>query len=174
MNVYYDWIDTPLGPMLAVAHDEALVKLSFAENDGAPDVPPRLLEGARRSGAQLRAVRTQLLEYFDGERSRFELELAPLGSAYALRVWNALLQIPYGQTRSYGELARALASSARAVGRANATNPIAVVVPCHRVIGNDGTLTGYAGGLARKSALLALERGARAWTGQRPELELSA
>lgn len=101
----------------------------------------------------------QLGEYLEGRRRAFDLELAPEGSPFQHEVWRALGEIPFGETRTYGELADALGrpGAARAVGRANATNPIAVVVPCHRVIGTDRTLTGYAGGLPRKRALLELE-----------------
>src|SRR4029079_11873399 len=105
----------------------------------------------------------ELTEYFRGERTGFSLELAPVGSEFQRRVWSELLQIPYGETRSYGEIARALGDPGRAreVGWANARNPIAIVVPCHRVIGSDGSLTGYAGGLERKRHLLDLESGRR-------------
>lgn len=98
----------------------------------------------------------QLDEYFAGQRQRFELELAPEGSPFQQEVWRYLLQIPLGQTRSYGEVAKALGQpgAARAVGRANATNPIPIVIPCHRVIGSDGTLTGFGGGLPTKRELL--------------------
>ena len=175
MNFYYDWIETPLGAMLALARDGALMELKFVESDRAADEMARLFKlGARKHDEGLRKVRSQLQEYFAGERGRFDLALGAEGSEYAQRVWIALCDIPYGETRSYGELARALSSSPRAIGRANATNPVAIVVPCHRVIGNDGSLTGYAGGITRKSALLALERGERAWMGERMELELIA
>jgi methylated-DNA-[protein]-cysteine S-methyltransferase len=106
-------------------------------------------------------LRDQLTEYFAGERRAFDLPLALRGTEWELRVWRALLEIPYGETRSYGEIARGVCTvrAARAVGLANARNPIAVVVPCHRVIGADGSLTGYGGGLERKRFLLDLEAG---------------
>lgn len=163
MNLYYDWIDTPLGSMLAVASDEGLRGLDFVEiGRAAEKLAPLLARGAMQNAARLHEVASQVGEYFAGGRETFALPLAPRGSAFQLRVWRELTGIVYGATMSYGALARRLHSSPRAVGRANATNPIALIVPCHRVIGSDGTLTGYAGGLARKSALLALERGKRA------------
>ena len=104
-------------------------------------------------------VADQLTEYFSGKRQTFELELAPRGTPFQLAVWNALLAIPYGDTISYAELARRIGKPAavRAVGAANGANPIPVIIPCHRVIGSNGTLTGYGGGIERKQWLLALE-----------------
>jgi methylated-DNA-[protein]-cysteine S-methyltransferase len=104
-------------------------------------------------------VVTQLEEYFSGQRRDFDLELAPQGTEFQLRVWNELTRIPYGTTISYGELARRLGNpdASRAVGTANGANPIPIVVPCHRVIGADGSLTGFGGGLKAKAALLELE-----------------
>jgi methylated-DNA-[protein]-cysteine S-methyltransferase len=104
-------------------------------------------------------VQIQVLEYERGERTHFDLPLAPIGSDFQLRVWQALREIPFGETRSYGQLATALGSAARAVGRANATNPICLIVPCHRVIGADGSLTGFAFGEPVKRELLDLEGG---------------
>lgn len=102
----------------------------------------------------------QLREYFAGKREKFDLPLAPVGTPFQQRVWNALMEIPYGQTRSYGEIARTVGNpkASRAVGMANNRNPVAIVIPCHRVIGSNGKLTGYAGGLELKDALLHLER----------------
>jgi methylated-DNA-[protein]-cysteine S-methyltransferase len=110
-------------------------------------------------GGHNRKLAGQLAEYFAGKRRRFEVPLDLRGTAFQLRVWKALCEIPYGETRSYGQIARALGlpRAARAVGRANATNPVAIVVPCHRVIGSNKALTGYGGGLHRKKALLELE-----------------
>jgi methylated-DNA-[protein]-cysteine S-methyltransferase len=106
-------------------------------------------------------VRRQLCEYFDGERDAFDLPLEMSGTPFQRRVWQALQQIPYGETTTYGELARRMGrpAASRAVGLANGRNPIAVIVPCHRVIGSDGSLTGYGGGLERKRLLLDLEAG---------------
>jgi O-6-methylguanine DNA methyltransferase len=116
-----------------------------------------------RDERALAPLRGQLEEYFAGERREFELELAPSGSPFQLSVWRALCAIPYGETASYGEIAAAVGQpgAARAVGGANNRNPIAIVIPCHRVIGANGTLTGYGGGLPRKQRLLALETGAQ-------------
>ncbi len=150
-------IDSPIGPLRLVASDAALVAVEFS-----PFADP---EPGQRDDADpvlVRAV-TQLREYFAGDRHDFDLPLAPVGTDFQRRVWAALREIPYGRTVTYGALARTLGlvpGASRAVGLANGRNPIPVVVPCHRVIGADGTLTGYAGGLQRKQTLLDLERGA--------------
>jgi methylated-DNA-[protein]-cysteine S-methyltransferase len=116
--------------------------------------------GTPRTPSALRELARQLAEYGAGERRAFDLRLAPVGSGFQHAAWAALRAIPFGETMSYGALARALGrpGAARAVGRANATNPIALIVPCHRVIGADGSLTGYAGGVALKARMLAFER----------------
>jgi methylated-DNA-[protein]-cysteine S-methyltransferase len=128
--------------------------------DGHRHETPRA-EGAVRDGDPLREARRQLEEYFAGERREFSLTLEPAGTDFQRRVWQALRGIPYGATMSYGELARRIGNprAVRAVGLANGANPISIIVPCHRVIGADGSLTGYGGGLERKRFLLALERG---------------
>jgi len=160
---YADRIETPVGTLLAVVDERgALVALDF---EGALD--ERVLEQRWRpragtlawEPAKLGAVRRALERYFAGELRDFELELAPTGTPFQLRVWDELTRIPYGQTISYAELARRLGSprAVRAVGSANGANPIPIVIPCHRVIGADGTLTGYGGGLETKRALLELE-----------------
>ncbi len=146
-------ISTPLGRFLAVVdRSGALVALDF----DARTSPWRTLPPDER-----RAVRVidALTRYFAGELRQFKLALAPDGTPFQQRVWDELTRIPYGETISYGELARRLGEekAVRAVGRANGANPIPIIVPCHRVIGADGTLTGYAGGLERKQALLSLE-----------------
>jgi methylated-DNA-[protein]-cysteine S-methyltransferase len=163
MNVIARCIATPIGEMLAlVDEDGALIALPFLDEE------PRAVTAARYAGTDAdvtwRAdgadvVARQLGEYFDRRRTTFELALRPRGSSFQLDVWHALARIPYGITVSYSELARSLGRphGARAVGRANATNPIPVIVPCHRVIGARGSLTGYAGGAARKEFLLAHE-----------------
>jgi methylated-DNA-[protein]-cysteine S-methyltransferase len=112
-------------------------------------------------------IARQLEAYFDGSLRSFEIELAPGGTTFQRRIWNALIGIPYGETRSYGQVAESIGASraVRAVGRANATNPIPIVIPCHRVIGSDGTLTGYGGGLDAKRWLLDLERRVRFTSG---------
>ena len=145
-------VPTPVGELLLVAVDGALVKAHFAPyaqpaGEPSPDEPV-LVEAAR-----------QLAEHFAGERTDFDLPLAPPGTAFQHRVWDELRRIPYGTTATYGEVAARLGDPkcVRAVGLANGRNPIAVVVPCHRVIGSDGKLRGYAGGVERKQQLLALE-----------------
>ncbi len=127
--------------------DEAAARAALGGGEMDPDAAPFPL------------LRRQLAEYFAGERTAFELPLAPTGTPFQRDVWDALLAIPYGETRSYGELAAAVGKpgAARAVGRANHDNPIGVVIPCHRVIGAAGSLTGYAGGIDRKRYLLELE-----------------
>ncbi len=147
--------------MFAVDHDDALVYVSLRARLSG------LLAHARAHGTRLEierrrrtAARVQLAEYLAGRRRSFELELRPLGSPFQLEVWRALVEIPYGATASYGELARRIDSpgSARAVGRANHENPLPIVVPCHRVIGQDGALVGFGGGLPTKRWLLQLEQ----------------
>jgi methylated-DNA-[protein]-cysteine S-methyltransferase len=146
-------LDTPLGPIeVSVNEDGAVVRVMFSD-DGA--------RGVEETGkACVRAVR-QLEAYFRGERLSFDLELEPEGSDFEKQVWKKLLLIPYGATTTYGEIACKLGDpgASRAVGLANARNPIAIIIPCHRVIGADGDLTGYAGGMHRKRWLLAHEAG---------------
>jgi methylated-DNA-[protein]-cysteine S-methyltransferase len=149
---------TPLGEMVALVDaDGALTHLSFIAANELPlsTMAPEWVWDADR----IAPVRQQLDEYFSGRRQRFELKLAPAGTAFQQDVWRLLLEIPYGQTVSYRELAAALGrpAAARAVGAANGANPIAIVIPCHRLLGANGSLTGYAGGLQLKQALLALE-----------------
>ena len=122
----------------------------------------RVPAGSRNAEEPFADARAQLREYFAAERTEFDLPLAPAGSEFQMQVWRALTEIPYGETASYGEIARRIGApgEARAVGSANGRNPIAVVVPCHRVIGADGSLTGYGGGLERNRFLLELEAGA--------------
>ena len=143
---------TPLGDLLLVSVDGALTCALFPPYE-LPPVPESADEPV------LAEARRQLLEHFAGERSRFDLPLAPRGTAFQQRVWEELRRIPYGTTATYGEIAARLGDPrcVRAVGLANGRNPIAVVVPCHRVIGSDGKLRGYAGGVERKQRLLALE-----------------
>ena len=147
----YGFLETPIGRLL-VARDTAGVRL----------IHFRAHKPAARWERHDRAfddVATQLAEYFDGKRRVFELPLKPEGTPFQLRVWNALLEIPYGETISYGELAARIGdrSASRAVGLANGSNPLPIVIPCHRVIGSNGKLTGYGGGLPIKERLLALE-----------------
>ncbi len=156
MDDRYTIIESPLGPLLAVG-GQALSRLDMQLGRRAHPIDPRW----RRDDAAFADVAQQLEEYFAGRRHDFDLELAPQGSDFELSVWRALCDIPYGETASYGEIARRVGApgAARAVGLANGRNPIAVIVPCHRVIGADGSLTGYGGGLERKRLLLDLEAG---------------
>lgn len=154
-------LGTPIGTLIALADGEGLRALLFPGHR----VPPSL-EEIPRADVGFEAVDEQLTEYFDGGRRAFDLPLAPRGTAFQLRAWEALREIPYGETRSYGEQAAMLAgpdaghtghTMARAVGLANNRNPLSIVVPCHRVVGADGSLVGYGGGLAAKRFLLDLE-----------------
>lgn len=147
-------VPSPVGPLTLTQEDQALTGLHFGEHpqQGAEGPTPLLEEAAR-----------QLEEYFAGQRKEFSLPLAPKGTEFQLRVWQALLQIPYGETRSYGKLAAMVGNpkACRAVGGANHRNPLSILIPCHRVVGTKGSLTGYAGGLAIKEFLLKLESEAR-------------
>jgi methylated-DNA-[protein]-cysteine S-methyltransferase len=155
---------SPVGELLLTTDGRALTAVYFDGHRGGADARP---QAQRTGGARtedhpvLVAARTQLEEYFARQRRTFDLPLAPSGTGFQRRVWEALLDIPYGETVSYGDVARALGllpSASRAVGLANGANPISIVVPCHRVVGADGSLTGYGGGLERKRLLLDLER----------------
>lgn len=156
MTTYWTEIDTPIGPMLLVGDGHALRGLHLDADRDRDEVAAT----ATRDDEALAAASDQLRRYFAGELRDFDLPLAAAGTPFQHEVWDALRAIPYGTTTSYGELARQLdrPGAARAVGLANGRNPIAIVVPCHRVVGADGTLTGYAGGLERKRRLLELER----------------
>jgi methylated-DNA-[protein]-cysteine S-methyltransferase len=156
----YTILDSPVGDLLASADLEGRITgLHFPGDDRHKRDSSWV-----RSDRALAPLRGQLKEYFDGERREFDLGLAPTGTPFQLEVWSALREIPYGETASYGEIAAAVGQpgAARAVGGANNRNPIAIVVPCHRVIGANGSLTGYGGGLPRKRRLLALEAGVSA------------
>lgn len=163
MTYFTTTVTSPCGPLCCIVDEPgAVVRIEFAScRDGESfrrrlqAVGDRLMEDRKRTGE----VRRQLGEYFAGRRRRFELPLAPEGSPFQQRVWAVLQSIPYGETRSYGELARALGrpGASRAVGAANGANPIPIVIPCHRVIGADGSLTGFGGGLEAKKLLLDLE-----------------
>lgn len=154
-NIWYAHYKSPLGTMLLASDDHGLRAISFAE--GRRPVRPR------RDWLEDRAPFTetigQLDAYFEGELKNFTMPLSLEGSDFQLRVWKALIAIPYGETISYGQLASRVGNpkAARAVGLANGSNPIPIIVPCHRVIGSDGSLTGYGGGLPIKRALLSLE-----------------
>src|SRR5918992_3148830 len=153
----YDTIESPIGELLLAGDGPALSAIHMS---GTPS------PGWRRDRGALREPADQLRAYFAGELREFDLRLAPHGTPFQREVWSALRDIPYGGTISYAELAAAVGRphAARAVGAANGRNPIAVVIPCHRVIGASGALTGYGGGLGRKRLLLDLEAGQRTWT----------
>ncbi len=152
----YCYVESPIGKLLIAGDAESVRQINFAKN-GKPSKPePDWQESNRGPVAQ--AAR-QLHEYFAGKRIDFDLPLAPQGTRFQLEVWQRLQDIPYGETISYGELARRVGNpkASRAVGAANGQNPIPIVIPCHRVIGANGKLTGFGGGLPTKEALLALE-----------------
>lgn len=153
----YRFLDTPVGGLLLARDDAGLRLIQFLA--GGADLKVRLYD---QRDEDFDDVVVQLKEYFAGRRRRFDLPLAPAGTPFQQRVWRALLDVPYGETISYGELASRIGqrTASRAVGLANGSNPLPIVIPCHRVIGASGKLTGYGGGLPIKRQLLALERGA--------------
>jgi methylated-DNA-[protein]-cysteine S-methyltransferase len=151
----YRTIDSPIGPLTLAGHGSVLTNLRMVDQTHEPS-RAGWLPGPGAFGN----VVEQLDAYFTGERVDFDIDLDLRGTEFQRRVWTALLTIPYGETRSYGQIAEQIGArgSARAVGLANGRNPIAIVVPCHRVIGAGGSLTGYGGGLDRKRTLLELEK----------------
>jgi methylated-DNA-[protein]-cysteine S-methyltransferase len=155
----FDDMGSPVGRLRLIASEVALVGIWF---EHGRDAARRALWMTRSPSPLLDSARAQLEEYFAGRRQVFELPLAPRGTEFQRRVWQRLLAIPYGATSTYGALARELGDPAasRAVGLANGSNPIPIVIPCHRVIGADGALTGFGGGLTMKAMLLDLERSA--------------
>ena len=157
-QMLYTELDSPIGELLLLGDGRSLHGLYMQEGRTGIEVSPTW----KRSVDPFAAVCKQLDEYFAGRRTTFEVPLRMAGTAFQRRVWSELQEIPYGQSISYSELARRIGipSASRAVGTANGLNPIAVIVPCHRVIGADGSLTGYGGGLERKRFLLDLEAGA--------------
>ena len=153
-------IGSPVGPLTLVAEDSALVGLYMDLQRHRPhDDELGEQDPGGRQAEPFKTAADQLDDYFAGALTTFNLPLAPRGSQFQQRVWAALLEIPYGETESYGELAGRIGSpgAARAVGLANGKNPIGIVIPCHRVVGSNGSLTGYGGGLGRKKQLLDLE-----------------
>jgi methylated-DNA-[protein]-cysteine S-methyltransferase len=153
----YTYIDSPIGRLLLGTDGEALVRIDM----DVPDRPPRNLENwtCDHAAGPLPEVARQLEEYFTGRRRVFDLPIRMEGTEFQRRAWRMLMEIPYGQTRSYGEQAKRIGNpnASRAVGLANGRNPIPIVVPCHRVIGADGSLTGFGGGIERKRWLLVHE-----------------
>lgn len=165
-------IPTPLGEMLAIASDRGLCLLDFAEQKSLERHTAQVRQAhggvevasatpATAATAVLHATQLQLAQYFAGQRQTFEVPLDLVGTDFQVRVWQTLLRIPFGQTCSYAQQSEALGQprAVRAVANANGQNKISIIVPCHRVVGSNGTLTGYAGGLPRKQALIALEAG---------------
>jgi methylated-DNA-[protein]-cysteine S-methyltransferase len=160
MPTRYTWLDTPIGTVLLTADGDALTRVSMGASPSA--VPPEWERVSSGPGILAEAC-AQLDEYFTGARTTFDLPLAPVGTPFQQRVWAALRAIPFGETTTYLGIARTLGDpkATRAVGAANGRNPIGIVVPCHRIIGADGSLTGYAGGLDRKRWLLRHEESVR-------------
>jgi methylated-DNA-[protein]-cysteine S-methyltransferase len=153
--ILYTTVSSPIGELMLCGDEESLTALHLPGHWAKPAA------GWRRDDARFADVARQLEQYFDGERTTFDIPLRMQGGPFEREVWAELLRIPYGETASYGEIARRVGKphASRAVGAANGRNPIAIIVPCHRVIGSDGALTGYGGGLERKRALLDLEAG---------------
>jgi methylated-DNA-[protein]-cysteine S-methyltransferase len=151
-NLFY--YESPLGK-IGIAEEDGVVTNLFFEKETAPK-EAELLETDL-----LKEVHRQLVQYFNKERTTFDVSVEPKGTEFQKRDWSELLKIPYGETRSYGEIAKALGipKGARAVGLANNRNPVSIIIPCHRVIGSDGKLVGYGGGLSIKEKLLKLEQG---------------
>ena len=154
-QVYYSTYESPVGPLLLAGSKAGLLLVSFASGNRPRTVDPEW----RPDTTALGDVIQQLQSYFAGERKNFDLALILEGTDFQKRVWTALRKIPYGETISYKELAEMIGSpkAVRAVGAANGANPIPIIIPCHRVIGNDGSLTGFGGGLPLKKQLLELE-----------------
>ncbi|MDW5551263.1 methylated-DNA--[protein]-cysteine S-methyltransferase [Methanosarcina sp.] len=153
--MYYDIIESPIGPILLAGDEKGLRHLNFLKSKKIIEVPADWIENKKF----FREVARQLEDYFSGKLQSFNLELAPEGTDFQKSVWKALCEIPYGETRTYKEIAVSIGKpkAYRAVGLANNRNPVAIIVPCHRVIGADGKLTGYASGLDIKEFLLRLE-----------------
>jgi methylated-DNA-[protein]-cysteine S-methyltransferase len=162
MKNYYTDYNSPIGPLLLMSDGRALTGLHTDSDKHRPAIAADWVRDD--DAAPFARVRAQLDAYFEGRLTEFDLPLNPQGTAFQLQVWKQLCDIPFGETISYAELARRIGKpkAARAVGMANSRNPISIIVPCHRVIGADNSLTGYAGGLERKRALLVHEIPARA------------
>jgi methylated-DNA-[protein]-cysteine S-methyltransferase len=159
MSYYYKTTKSPVGELKLIATDKGLAAILW-ENDDPKRVRLTPLVESKGHPMLLKTER-ELKEYFTGKRTSFSVDLDPIGTQFQTKVWRALSEIPFGETRSYGEIAKRIgnANASRAVGAANGKNPISIIVPCHRVIGASGKLTGFAGGLKTKAQLLALECG---------------
>jgi methylated-DNA-[protein]-cysteine S-methyltransferase len=153
---FHSQIDSPIGPLLLTCDEVGLTGVYMEGHRGAPSLPVESVQGH----PTLEVSERQIREYFEGRRERFDLTLSQKGTPFQLAVWKALRAISFGATKSYSELARQVGrpKASRAVGVANSRNPISIIVPCHRVVGSSGDLTGYAGGLERKRWLLEWER----------------
>ena len=156
---YYTYWDSPIQPLLLTSDGAALTGLFLVAHKHGPEVGADWVQSDE--AAPFAEAKRQLAAYFAGQLTAFDLPLAPAGTPFQRRVWDELRRVPHGQTVSYGELARRIGqpNACRAVGLANGRNPLSIIVPCHRVVGANGKLIGYAGGMPRKEALLALERG---------------
>ena len=154
-RVFYTRLDSPVGALFLTSDGEAITELFMEKHKGGP----KPIGDWRRDDGLFREAANQLRAYFAGELTEFDLPLATGGAPFQQRVWAELRRIPYGSTISYGELARRIGNpkASRAVGAANGSNPISIIIPCHRLIGSNGNLTGYGGGIERKKFLLGLE-----------------
>jgi methylated-DNA-[protein]-cysteine S-methyltransferase len=170
MSMRYAWMEAPVGPVLLARDDEGVRVIAFDEGKRTRRKPREPLAGWREDRPALARELEELEAYFAGTLTRFEMRLAPVGTAFQRAVWEGLVAIPYGETWSYRQLAGHIGrpNAVRAVGAANGANPIAIVIPCHRVIGADGSLTGYGGGLENKERLLVHERRNAQPHGRRP------
>jgi len=163
-TLYYDDMPSPIGRLRLIADAHGLCEIAFEDEAVSHDPPAHWRPAGAHPPAAITMARTQLAEYFAGTRHAFDLPLHPRGTPFQCEVWNELARIPYGITISYAELARRIGrpKAMRAVGAANGRNPLPIVVPCHRVIGRDGSLTGFSGGLHIKRYLLDQEHAAPA------------
>ncbi len=152
---YYDILSSPIGNLLLIANDNGLIKILFEDENQLKKIEDNWVKNTDR----LKEVRNQLKAYFDNELTKFDVKLAPEGTAFQKQIWKQLEEIPYGETCSYQDIALSInkPNACRAIGMANSLNPIPIIIPCHRVIGKNGKLTGYAGGLETKAKLLQLE-----------------
>jgi len=170
--VYYELIPSPIGQLLVTSDGESLTGLYLENHQGGPSISPEW----KCDPAKFSAAREQLDGYFAGRRKEFDLPISVTGTKFQKAVWKELLTIPYGGTETYGGLARRLGDpkASRAVGTAVGRNPISIIVPCHRVLGTGGAITGYAGGVDRKRALLDLESGSRSMFEEGKEVALGS
>ncbi|MEX2130584.1 MAG: methylated-DNA--[protein]-cysteine S-methyltransferase [Pseudohongiellaceae bacterium] len=156
MTTFYDYLETPIGSLLLAGNEQALTLVGFPRGKERK----RHETGWIKDATKFKEVKKQLQAYFAGELTEFDLNLAPVGTDFQRKVWKALQKIPYGETVSYGDIALRIGKpkASRAVGAANGKNPIPIIIPCHRVIGSTGKLTGFGGGLPTKEKLLNLEQ----------------